>query len=261
MTVHALERIDVLLAARQAAGTMLVGLDFDGTLAPIVPRPESAALLPAARPALEALARRHDTHVAIVSGRALHDLRTRVSIDGIYYAGNHGLEIEGPGVRRIHADAAAARDVLAALRDALERELAGISGVIVEDKGLTLSVHFRMVASADEELRVRERVHACAAGRDGVRLTDGKKVVEVRPDVDWNKGRAFRFIRDTLEDRFGPGPAIFIGDDRTDEDAFHELGEPDCSVVVGDPPAHASAAQTMLRSPDEVAEFLHRLAS
>ncbi|HEX6133237.1 MAG TPA: trehalose-phosphatase [Longimicrobiales bacterium] len=260
MIAHATQRIDVLRAARRAAGSLLVGLDFDGTLAPIVPRPADAALLPAARPALEELARREDTHIALVSGRSLRDLRARVALDRVYYAGNHGLEIEGPGVHRMHEGAGEARGTLSYLARVLHRELAGIDGVIVEDKGLTLSVHFRMVASETQEARVRDAVHAQAAGIDGVRLTDGKKVVEIRPDVDWHKGRAFRFIRDTLEERFGPGPAIFIGDDRTDEDAFGELGETDCAIVVGDPPQHATAAQTGLRTPEEVADFLHRLA-
>jgi trehalose 6-phosphate phosphatase len=260
MPANAMDRIDVLRAARDAAGSMLLGLDFDGTLAPIVPRPEGAGLLPAARTALTLLRARNDTHIALVSGRALGDLRQRVDLDNVYYAGNHGLEIDGPSVHRIHAEAGAADDQLAQFARALEHELSGIDGVIVEDKGLTLSVHFRMVNEESTSDRVRTAVHACARAYTGVRLTDGKKVVEIRPDVDWHKGRAFRFLRDSIEARFGRGPAIFIGDDRTDEDAFRELGEMDCSIVVGDPPQHESIAHACLRSPDEVAAFLHLLA-
>lgn len=260
MTAYAMDRISVLRAARGAAGSMLLGLDFDGTLAPIVPRPEGAGLLPAAREALITLAGRHDTRIALVSGRGLDDLRQRVNIDGVYYAGNHGLEIDGPDVHRVHAEAEAARDSLAQLARALENELSAIDGVVVENKTLTLSVHFRMVEDEAESERVRAAVRACAGIYNGMRLTDGKKVVEIRPDVDWHKGRAFRFLRDRLEQRFGRGPAIFIGDDRTDEDAFRELGEMDCSIVVGDPPHHDSIAHARLRSPEEVAAFLHLLA-
>jgi trehalose 6-phosphate phosphatase len=261
MAANALDRIDVLRAARGAAGSLLLGLDFDGTLAPIVPRPELARLLPAARQALDMLAARSDTHIAVVSGRSLEDLRSRVVLDRVYYAGNHGLEIEGPGVHRIQEDASAARGTLEQLAGDLERALAPVEGVIVEDKILTLSVHYRLVNDDAEVERVRAAVRDSAREYTGIRLTDGKKVVEIRPDVDWNKGRAFRFLRETLEERFGRGPAVFIGDDRTDEDAFHELGDTDCSVIVGNPPQHESVAQTRLRSPDEVAQFLRLLAS
>jgi trehalose 6-phosphate phosphatase len=260
MAPDAMDRIDVLRAARAAAGMLLLGLDFDGTLAPIVPRPEDAALLPAARAALDLISARSDTHIALVSGRSLEDLRSRVVIDRVYYAGNHGLEIEGPGVHRLHEDAVSARATLEQLAHDLGRTLHAMDGVIVEDKILTLSVHFRLVTDEAQALRVREEVRACARQYGDVRLTDGRKVVEIRPDVDWNKGRAFRFLRDTLEDRFGRGPAVFIGDDRTDEDAFRELGSTDCSIVVGDPPQHHSVAQAVLRSPEDVAQFLRLLA-
>lgn len=260
MPPNALDRIDVLNAARGEAGSLLLGLDFDGTLAPIVARPELVEVLPAARAALEAIAQRGDTHIALVSGRSLADLRGRVVLDGIYYAGNHGLEIDGPDVHRMHEEADSARATLRSLARDLEQALGGIDGVIVEDKTLTLSVHFRLVEDEAEERRVREAVRACAREHNGIRLTDGKKVVEIRPDVDWHKGRAFRFLRDTLEQRFGRGPAVFIGDDRTDEDAFRVLGATDCSIVVGDPPQHESIAQACLRSPAEVAQFLERLA-
>ena len=260
MLPDAMDRIDVLHAARAEAGSLLLGLDFDGTLAPIVPQPEEAALLPESRVALDMLAARGDTHIALVSGRSLEDLRRRIVLDRVYYAGNHGLEIEGPDVHRVHEEADAARGALGRLARDLERALAPVSGAIVEDKGLTLSVHFRRVENPAETERVRDTVRECARGHSAVRLTDGKKVIEIRPDVDWNKGRAFRFLRATLEDRFGRGPAIFIGDDRTDEDAFRELGDTDCSIIVGDPPQHESIAQSGLRSPAQVAEFLRLLA-
>lgn len=261
MPANAMDRIDVLRAARGVAGSMLLGLDFDGTIAPIVPRPEGAGILPAAREALTTLAGRRDMRIALVSGRALDDLRHRVDVAGVYYAGNHGLEIDGPDVHLVNQEAVAAQGTLAQLTRALRDELSAIDGVRVENKTLTLTVHFRMVDDEALSEHVRGAVRACAAAYNGVRLTDGRKVVEIRPDVDWHKGRAFRFLRDTLEQRFGRGPAIFIGDDRTDEDAFRELGEMDCSIVVGDPPQHESIAHASLRSPDEVAAFLHRLTT
>lgn len=259
MLPHALDLVPDLRTARRRAGSLLLGLDFDGTLAPIVPRPEDAALPEAIRPLLEAVAARRDTRVALVSGRGLRDLAARVAIDGVYYAGNHGLEIEGPDVHRVHPQAQDAAGRLAALARTLEQALAATPGAIVEDKGLTLSIHYRMVDDEPTASHVRETVETAAAGESALRLTHGKKVVEVRPDVDWHKGRALRFLRRTLEERFAPGPAVFIGDDRTDEDAFEELGDGDFAIVVGDPPPAATAARAFLRSTDDVAGFLRLL--
>jgi trehalose 6-phosphate phosphatase len=259
MAANAMDRIAVLRDARAEAGMLLVGLDFDGTLAPIVPVPDDAQMPETTRAVLAALARRGDTPVAIVSGRSLADLRARVPVADIYFAGNHGLEIEGPDVQRVHPDAAAARPLLERMAAELRRDLPALPGVIVEDKGLTLSVHYRMVHDeADGEL-IREQVRRHAQRQSGVTLTEGKKVVEIRPAVDWDKGRAFEFLRSSLEALHGRAPALFIGDDRTDEDVFRVLGQTDCSVIVGDPPQHASSAQAMLPSTDVVAEFLRRL--
>jgi trehalose 6-phosphate phosphatase len=259
MPADAMNRIDVLRSARDAAGMLLVGLDFDGTLAPIVPVPDDAAMPHATLSVLERLGRRADTRIAIVSGRSLADLRTRVPLAAVHFAGNHGLEISGPGVERMHPDAAAARPRLQQIAHELRTALPQLAGVIVEDKGVTLSVHYRMVHDDADAERVRSAVHDVAAG-DGVVLTEGKKVVEIRPDVDWHKGRAFAFLRETLEQEHGRAPAIFIGDDRTDEDAFRTLGDTDCSIVVGNPPPHPSIAQCCLHDTAAVAEFLHRLA-
>jgi hypothetical protein len=128
------------------------------------------------------------------------------------------------------------RPQLADLADDLRRHLPQLPGVIVEDKGLTLSVHYRMVEDESAGAVIREHVRRHSADLDVV-LTEGKKVVEIRPAVDWNKGRAFAFLRTTIETAHGRGPAIFIGDDRTDEDAFRVLAATDCSIVVGNPPA------------------------
>lgn len=250
---------DTIRSARQQAGRMLLGLDFDGTLAPIVPRPEDAAMPPGTRAVLEDLASRADTLVALVSGRGLEDLRQRVGVDTAFYAGNHGLEIDGPGVHRLHPGAADAADTLAALAADLCRGLEDIAGVIVEDKGLTLSVHYRMVADAADAAAVEETVRRTCEGVPGVRLTRGKKVVEVRPDVDWHKGRALAFLRDTLLPGEAAAPALFIGDDRTDEDAFRMVGDAGFAIFVGTPPA-TTAAHAALASTDEVAEFLRALA-
>ncbi len=240
---------------------MLVALDFDGTLAPIVERPEDAALPAGARPVLERLVARPDTDVAIVSGRGLEDVRARVGLAGAFYAGNHGMEIEGPGLERRVPEAVAARPRVAACAAALRDALDGIDGAQVEDKGATLSVHTRRVADADAAAEVERRVRAIAGDYPGLRLTAGKKVLEVRPDIDWDKGRATSFLLGALEAGAGLAvPVVFIGDDRTDEDAFRALGERGDGVLVAPAPPADTAARAWVESPAGVLDLLRRLA-
>lgn len=258
--VHAFDRVEDWRAARARAGGMLLALDFDGTLAPIVPIPADAALLPAAQSALRALVARADTRVAVVSGRALADVRARVGLAGVYYAGNHGLEIEGPDIERIHPEAVAAVKLIADCTATLRGQLAEYPGVLVEDKHLTLSVHFRMVSDPALEEEIVARVMASCGDRAGLRLTAGKKVVEVRPDVAWDKGRATRFLVDAVLARNGAAPVVYIGDDRTDEDAFRALRGRGDGVIVADPAPAESAAGAWVRSPAEVATVIAGLA-
>ncbi len=258
--VHAYELIDEWRTARASAGGMLLALDFDGTLAPIVPVPDEATLLPGARTAIRRLLGRGDTIVAVVSGRGLGDARGRVGFDEVYYAGNHGLEIEGPGVQRTHPEALATTAAVAQCRTLLDTEFRNEPDVLVEDKHLSLSVHFRLVRDGMREHDIRRRVERCCGGRGELRLTDGKKVVEVRPDVDWDKGRATSFLVDTLLGDNGDAPVIYIGDDRTDEDAFAALRGRGAGVLVACVPVATSAAVAYLRTPDEVVTLLDRLA-
>jgi trehalose 6-phosphate phosphatase len=258
MLPHANDLLEPIRRARTAAGRMLLGLDFDGTLAPIVPRPDDAALPSRTRPLVEALARRADTCVALISGRSLQDLRRRVALDRVFYAGNHGLEIEGPGVHRVHPDAQAAVERLGRLAIQLEEAVGSTSGVIVEDKALTLSIHYRMVDDEATGRAVARTVEQACATIPGIRLTHGKRVVEIRPDVDWHKGRALEFLRAEVLARSG-GPTLFIGDDRTDEDAFRVVGDDGFAIVVGAPPPADTAAHAALPSTDAVAEFLQQL--
>jgi trehalose 6-phosphate phosphatase len=260
MIRDALDLVHELRTARDNAGRMLLGLDFDGTLAPIVPRPEDAALPAATRPVLARLAARPDTDVALISGRGLRDLADRVALPGVYYAGNHGLEIEGPGVSRVHEEAAAARTRLAALADRIRTAVGAVPGAIVEDKGLTLSVHYRMVSDEVAQQRVRAVAHACGAEEPLLLVSDGRKVVEIRPAVDWHKGRALRFLRNVILGAAAGAPVLFVGDDRTDEDAFRELGDGGWGIIVGDPPPAHTAARARLASTGAVVQFLTELA-
>lgn len=259
---HARERVPDWRARWQRTGQMVLLLDFDGTLAPIVERPELAGMPARTGAALRQLLDRPGAVAAVVSGRGMADARERAGIPGIAYAGNHGMEIEGPGIHRIHRQAAEARPRLERVRDQVAEELGDVEGAVVEDKGLTLSIHYRLVNRARVE-RVREVVRGAAAAQDGLRVTEGKEVLEVRPDVEWDKGRAVEFLLEHLRPA-DDAPVLYIGDDVTDEDAFGALrrwrGGAGEGVIVADPPPGSTAAGSYVRDPAEVAELLEALA-
>lgn len=245
-----------------STGRLVLLLDFDGTLAPIVDRPESAAMLPAARSALEILAARDGVDLAIVSGRGLDDARSLARLDGVAYAGNHGMEIEIERSREVHEEAASARPELDAVAAELRGRLARVDGALVEDKGLTLSVHFRLVSPSEVE-GVRNAVATSVQGFERLRVTEGKRVLEIRPKVDWHKGRAVAFLLDHLRPPSG-APILYLGDDRTDEDAFRVLRDgtfPGDGIVVADEPPASTSAVARLASAEEVAELLGAFAA
>lgn len=253
---HATRLLDAIRRARDGAGHLFVGLDYDGTLTGIVPRPEDAHLPAAARAVLERLVARPDTTLAFLSGRALADVRERVAVEGAYYAGNHGLEIEGPGLHRVHPEAATSASALARVAGALEQAFAADARVAIEHKGITLSVHYRTVRAAEHD-GVRDVALRIAAAEPALRATEGKCVVEVRPRVDWHKGAALRFIRASLPDP--DSPALFIGDDVTDEDAFRALPAGGWGIIVAERLVRGTAAHAWLHSPGEVVEWLAEL--
>ena len=231
-------------------------LDYDGTLSPIVADPGAATLVDGAHQALESLA--SQCPVAILSGRDLADIRTRVPIPGIWYAGSHGFELTGPdGTYHRNETAAAAVGVLEGAAAELSEILAGIPGVRVEHKRFAVAVHYRQVAPG----HIGEIVSAThkVGQRDGLRVTNGRMLVELRPDIDWDKGTTLAWIRDRIDPTRSLLP-IYIGDDLTDEDAFDAVGFDGIGIVVrhdedGD---RKTAARFALQSPDQVREFIRR---
>jgi trehalose 6-phosphate phosphatase len=261
MLVHALERVPHWSAAWRRTGRLVLLLDFDGTLAPIVERPELAAMPAATRDALERLRARPGVEAAVVSGRGMADARERAQIEGVAYAGNHGMEIEGPGIHRIHPEALAARPALEVVLADLEPALESVEGAFVEDKGLTLSVHYRRTPPGDVA-RVRDAVSVATGGRlSNLRVTEGKMVLEIRPRVEWHKGRAVLFLLEQMRPPAG-SPVLYLGDDRTDEDAFlalEQTGQGE-GVIVADPVPTGTAARSFLGSPAEVGDLFAALA-
>ncbi len=230
----------------------MFGLDYDGTLTPIVDEPAHALLPTHTRAAILALTRRDDVSVAIVSGRTYEDLQELVGVPGVIYAGNHGLEISGPGIGFIEPAARAASRELHILAQNIAKKLHHIQGAYVEDKCLTLSVHHRRVASVDAD-EVFRLVHEIVnTQNDRFHVLSGNKVLEIRPQVRWNKGAAITWIKDQVGK---PGTlVVYIGDDTTDEDAFRALGDAAVTIKVGD--TAKTAARFFLADPETVQHFL-----
>ncbi|MDZ7828540.1 MAG: trehalose-phosphatase [Halofilum sp. (in: g-proteobacteria)] len=240
---------------RIAGRCPVVFLDYDGTLAPIVAHPEDAAVPESTRTAVAALAQRFP--VAVISGRSLADLRTRLDLEGVYYAGSHGFEIAGPGGE--HA-AEHAREFLPEL-DATERRfrqrLAAIPGHIVERKPFAIALHYRMVED-DQVARMERIVDEVLAARPRLRKRRGKKVFQVQPRLEWDKGRAVgQLLSEIVEDE-ASALALYIGDDLTDEDVFRTFPVRGIGLVVRDGMRRTSADYA-LDDPDDVRRFLEAL--
>jgi trehalose 6-phosphate phosphatase len=233
----------------------LLVLDFDGTLAEIADHPELATLTPGSREVIGRLAKRPDFVVVICSGRSIADVRHRADIEEVIYAGNHGLEIDGRGIEFLAPDAAAIKRDLAMIAFELRIALATTRGTEVEDKGLSIAVHYRRARRADIAF-IGQTVQRIARTRTRFDIGLGKMVFEVRPRDGWNKGKAASWIRARVGcDR---GLPIVIGDDFTDEDMFAQLSD-GVTIRVGlDAP---TCARHRLHSPPEVVRFLAWLAT
>ena len=262
---------------RRLSGTPLVILlDVDGTLAPIAPRPEDAAVPPETRKVVATLAARRGTHVGLVSGRAAADARRLVAVSNVHAIGNHGCEVISPdGDVTIDPAVAPYRDALAQVARTLAPRVAEVAGVLLEDKTWTLSIHYRL---ADPGIVPRLRgVVTDVAARYGLPVTEGKKVLEVRPPVSVDKGTAVLALAARLGATDAAASLLYAGDDRTDEDAFRRLRAKLPSAVTvrvagagrggagtgerdeESPPQ--TSAEFMVRDPTEMRELLEWIAA
>ncbi|MBV9302457.1 MAG: trehalose-phosphatase [Acidobacteriaceae bacterium] len=228
-------------------------LDFDGTLSPIVLNPAEACLEPTICPILKRLRDRLDFDLAVISGRALVDVRERIGLNKVIYAGNHGLEIEFESMRFREPRAESLRRELRCVLLQLKLALSETEGLEIEDKSLTLSVHFRRVSEHLHDW-VRSVVYSAVGRSKSFTCGEGKMVLEVRPQVTWNKGHAIKWIaREVLPAGSLP---VFIGDDVSDEDGFAAI--PDgITIRVGEPTE--TQAQFLLPDVPAVGQFLEWL--
>ena len=246
------------IRTRLAGKRPAVFLDYDGTLTPIVARPDLAVLSDAMRALVRTLAER--CTVAIISGRDRADVERMVGLDDLVYAGSHGFDIAGPGgLRKEHERATAYLPALDRAEERLRRDLAGIAGALVERKKFAIAVHYRLVAEKDIE-RIAHSVESVAAAIPDLRRTTGKKVFELRPRIDWDKGKAVLWLLAALGLDGKDVLPFYLGDDDTDEDAFAALAGRGLGILVTDVP-HPTAAAYVLADTDEVGRFLDSLSA
>jgi trehalose 6-phosphate phosphatase len=246
---------------RLAGAPLVVMLDVDGTLAPIAPRPELAQVPATTSQCVAALAAGAHVIVALVSGRAAADARRLVRVANTWVIGNHGYEIVSPdGESLVDPQVEPYRNLVAQAGRRLEPRLAHVAGVIVEDKRWTLSVHYRLADPAVVP-RVRGLVEDTAQAL-GLHITDGKMVFEIRPPARVDKGTAVLTLAARLH-ALGEGASlVFIGDDRTDEDAFRALRlrqRNSVTVRVAPDENTGTAAEFAVADPEEVLRFLEWL--
>ncbi|MGO8816583.1 MAG: trehalose-phosphatase [Terriglobia bacterium] len=233
----------------RGANRWLLLLDFDGTLVPLVDNPTGVKLDPPVRRVLGALARQPGLSVYVMSGRRLADLRRLVKVRGIHLLGLHGWESHGAALPPSQ------KQVLHDAKIWLALELPAQPGILIEDKGYALAVHYRV--AKPPAARIAQKVLRAARDRfhPGLRLLKGKKIWELLPRAIVGKGPATQGLLAKLPPDTLP---IFIGDDTSDESAFAVLPH-GLAVHVGD---HAQTkAHFRLRDPGEVREFLERLAA
>ncbi|WP_152415773.1 trehalose-phosphatase [Halovivax asiaticus] len=269
------DRAEVISTLRSGSH-LLCCLDFDGTLAPIVDDPDEATLPPATERVLARLHDEPDVTVAIVSGRSVLDLRSRVELP-VTLVGNHGLErldrasadTRGPdrsgstesvaGAFRpvVHPLAAAAVPRIEACAATLETVLAPLPNIRVESKRLTGTVHYRTAPAPVAQLCRQLTVDVVERfGDERLSLSHGDEIVEFGPAIEWGKGDAVELLRN----EHPRGTRILVcGDDTTDEDAFRALRRSDVGVRVGD--RTRSTARYRTDSPRTVREFLDQLAA
>ncbi|KAI4307135.1 hypothetical protein L6164_030354 [Bauhinia variegata] len=259
---------------------IVVFLDYDGTLSPIVNDPDRAFMSDEMRAAVCEVAKCFPT--AIISGRSRDKVKVFVKLSNVYYAGSHGMDIMAPAmpVRSSNSNGKhynralntmddgvpfqPAKKYLPAVREILtilQSKTRGIQGARVEDNGFCISVHFRQVQQENYGI-LEEKVKSVLENYPEFCLNEGKKVIEIRPSIKWNKGHALEYFLETLglssSSNILP---VYIGDDRTDEDAFKVIqsrgqGYP---IIVSSIPRDTQALYS-LRDPSEVLIFLSRLA-
>lgn len=232
-------------------------LDYDGTLTPIVESPELARVSDEMRKKVKALSEKYT--VAVVSGRMREDVEQLLDVKGIFYAGSHGFDIKGDNFSMIHPGAEKTIPLVDKVIKKLHSSLDGIDGCLIEEKKFSVAVHYRRV---DEKQvpAVAEVVDKIIASESLLRLLKGKKVFEILPDIDWDKGKAIRWIMKAFEKDWKDVSVVYMGDDTTDEYAFRAIRTRGAGVLVSDE-ERPSSADYQIVSPEEVEKLFGQILS
>ncbi len=253
--------IEKVKSRLQKAERFFLFLDFDGTLAPIVKTPQEAYLDSSVKKILKKISENKNFILGIISGRTIKDVKKRVGIKNILYAGNHGLEIYDK--KKMHLLTGTSlkpyQQLIILMRKELEKELREIGGVIFENKRTILAVHYRKVAQEEIKILkkiVRDKVSEYVKNKV-IKMGKGKKVIEIRPNLNFSKFLALKFF-EKLFKRNKSDITIYIGDDLTDEEVFSKLRKKDLKIKVGRKTEN-SKAEHFLKDPREVKKFLEFL--
>jgi trehalose 6-phosphate phosphatase len=260
---HALDDAGAL-AERMAGKRLAVFLDYDGTLTPIVDRPEDAIISQSMREVVRELARR--CTVCVVSGRDRAIVQRLMGVDDLVVAGSHGFDIWSPQGGAIEREEGTSfAGLLARVTATVRNQAASVEGALVEPKKSSVAVHYRLVAEQDRP-RVQAIVDAAlAAEPDALRVTPGKMVYEIQPKIDWDKGRAVLYLLEALGLDESDVLPLYVGDDITDEHAFQALSGRGIGILVADPAdpemaGRSTAAEYVLHDTHEVERFLGAVA-
>jgi alpha,alpha-trehalase len=240
---------------------VILFLDYDGTLTPITKTPDQAFLPEENKRLLQELTKLSSCQLVVISGRAVADVKNRVGVEDIIYIGNHGFEIDGPKFNLGWPAKGEFLKVLDEIRDDLNKEFVGVRGVIVEDKGWSLSVHYRLVDEKDLNVfnMIFNRICTPYLAKEQIRIHTGKKVFEVRPSIEWDKGTVVRWFLNRRN--FDPDSKkvlpVYIGDDQTDEDAFQALKS--AGVTIRVERSEISEAKYFLKDTKEVSLLLEKI--
>lgn len=240
--------------------SLFIFFDYDGTLTPIVATPALAATSLETAQLLKELSALTSVRVAIISGRSLEDLKSKGKVGNIIYSGNHGFEIENEKPDFGALNDGKFQKILEELGIQLLNGLGNIGGIIIENKGWSMSIHYRLMEESHENhfYQLVQGICEPYLAKNQIKLGSGKKLWEIRPPIDWNKGKAAVWLWKKYESSTGKKfLPIYLGDDQTDEDAFRELQGHGISIRIGQ--SEKSAAPYYLENTDETMEFIRRI--
>jgi alpha,alpha-trehalase len=231
-------------------------LDYDGTLTPIVERPDMAKISKSMQETVRKLAQKYP--VSIVSGRMREDVQNLVGIEGLFYAGSHGFDIKGPNFQVVQPKAKEVIPLVSEIIKLLHSELDKTEGVIIEEKKFSVAIHYRLVKKESQIKKIKELVDFVIKNhKKDLRLLSGKKVFELLPNMEWDKGKAIRWIIESMKINWQTTSVVYIGDDTTDEYAFSAIRTRGTGILVSDQDKY-SLAHFKVNSPEQVRELFEK---